>query len=367
MGAADNTAEIREEVLSLKPSSLAEMGGISEELIIQQLGPQPEIRENEETDSEDWLKDRSKLREQYLKKKVKYQEERDKLIGKILSDYVGFELAQAIKSKQKEFLDNTSRANSVAQFLSWLYSIIKKKIGVEGKKEEDDIRSLLTGGLTVKGCRGIRNYMARIEILLEQYTKILADKQVKKNPYNANEDVLMEIALNYVRDMIDADGQIIIAIYNEIVNYGLDKLRQEHFKRMEIQNNIRKGETPFKTVRSMLDDMNLKIDAMTSHGYDYRDLTINNVNQQSNCKYCQDKGRPGKHESENCWFNPESKHYRPNYTLKRKENSDISTDKKIAKSSSKYKEVKINNLQAKEEEEEEKEDYDCEEEIEMPV
>ena len=69
-----------------------------------------------------------KLREQYLKKKLKYQEERDKLIGKLLSDYVGFELIQAIKSNQKEFLDNTSRATSVAQFLSWLYSIIKIKM-----------------------------------------------------------------------------------------------------------------------------------------------------------------------------------------------------------------------------------------------
>ena len=43
---ANNTAEIREEVLSLKPSSLSEIGGISEELIIQQLGPQPELRES---------------------------------------------------------------------------------------------------------------------------------------------------------------------------------------------------------------------------------------------------------------------------------------------------------------------------------
>jgi hypothetical protein len=33
----------------------------------------------------------------------------------------------------------------------------------------------------------------------------------------------MEMTQNYVRDVIDADGQIIIAIYNEIVNYGLDK------------------------------------------------------------------------------------------------------------------------------------------------
>jgi hypothetical protein len=223
--AASNTAEIREEVLTLKPSNLAEIGGISEELIIQQLGPQPELIEGiyQATDPEDWMKDRSKLREQYLKKKVKYQEERDKLIGKILSDYVGFELAQAIRSNKKDFLDNTSRSTSVAQFLNWLYTIIKKKIGVEGKKEEDDIRSLLTGGLTIKGCRGIRNYMARIEILLEQYTRNLADKQAKKNPYNANEEVLMEMTLNYVGDMIDADGQIIIAIYNEIVNYGLDK------------------------------------------------------------------------------------------------------------------------------------------------
>ena len=43
--AASNTAEIREEVLTLKPSNLAEIGGISEELIIQQLGPQPELIE----------------------------------------------------------------------------------------------------------------------------------------------------------------------------------------------------------------------------------------------------------------------------------------------------------------------------------
>ena len=76
------------------------------------------------------------------------------------------------------------------------------------------------------------------------------DHQVNKNPFNANADVLMEMTQNYVRDVIDADGQIIIAIYNEIVNYGLDKQRQEHFKRMEIQNNIRKGETPFKNVRN---------------------------------------------------------------------------------------------------------------------
>ena len=163
--AANNTAEIREEVLSLKPSNLAKAGGISEELIIKQLGPPPTLVQgsNQLGDPEDWMKDRTKLREGFIKKKIKYEEERDKLIGKILSDYVGFELIQAIKSNQKEFLDNTSRAISVAQFLSWLYAIIKNKIGLKGKKEEDDIRSLLTGGLTIKGCRGIRNYRARLE------------------------------------------------------------------------------------------------------------------------------------------------------------------------------------------------------------
>ena len=71
---ANNTAEIREEVLSLKPSNLAEMGGISEELIVKQLGPPPVLVEgmNQMVDPNDWIKDRSKLREGFMKKKLKY-------------------------------------------------------------------------------------------------------------------------------------------------------------------------------------------------------------------------------------------------------------------------------------------------------
>jgi hypothetical protein len=245
---------------------------------------------------------------------------------------------------------------------------MKVKIGLEGKKEEVEIRSLLTGGLNIKGCRGLRNYMARIEILINQYTNILADQQRKINPYNVNEEMLREMTLNYVKEMVDKDGQIIIAIYKEVINYGLDKERQDHFKRLEVNNNIRKGETPFESLRSLLDEMNLKIDAMTSHGFDYRNVTINNVNEDPGCKFCKDKGYAGKHSNVKCWFNPQSKGYKPNITSKRKENPVALSAKKThyikqpAIKKAKGRQVNINNLQAKEEEEEEEE-----EEVELPT
>jgi hypothetical protein len=103
----------------------------------------------------------------------------------------------------------------------------------------------------------------------------------------------------------------------------------------------------------MLDTMNLKIDAMTSHGFDYRNVNINNLNKDTGCQFCKEKGRVGKHSNEKCWFNPQSIEYKPNYKSKR--NDDNKAESSSVK---KVKQVKVNNLQTNEEDEEEEEEVE---------
>ena len=112
-------------------------------------------------------------------------------------------------------------------------------------------------------------------------------------------------------------------------------------------NCLRKGEVPFKSLRFMLDEMNLKIDAMTSHGFDYRKIDVNNVNAEEGCKFCLGKGRSGMHHKDRCWFNPNSPSYRPNQSSKRKQTEEQT--KELNMNKAKKGEILVNNVQTSEE------------------
>jgi len=148
-------------------------------------------------------------------------------------------------------LEFNNKTGSFRTFLNVFDQAVKRQLewAIDSSMTQRIIQDIKE--LQIRNCEcDAQTYIDRINENIILYSREHANQELVRLAVNQIEDpAAREIVENSIRNsawhVLDANNEVMLSVYNEIMNYGLDDKGYDKFSRMMKDGDISVGETPF--------------------------------------------------------------------------------------------------------------------------